>query len=268
MNNLIIRGVHPDAVFVDGGGGSHVAKVQNTTGVRLENLTLRNASYGVHLDNAGDPVDKTILDSLFVYSYTLHAVHTNHTSAVSLTQCTLVGEDDYIEVYGDPTFDAAWSTVSTDARAATQGGGGLVAAGGDLYVLTGGGSDALYRYDGSSWADLTSAPTGFEHGSVAAGGGDDGLYVVRGGLLGEGVNGPVYAVAVASNGDVYVGGKFTEAYNPGGAPASVRSQPHSPADTPAIVYVNNIARWDGNEWHGLGNGVVSINDFPASACVI
>ena len=53
VNNLIIRGVHPDAVFVDGGGGSHVAKVQNTTGVRLENLTLRNASYGSNEEYAG-----------------------------------------------------------------------------------------------------------------------------------------------------------------------------------------------------------------------
>lgn len=43
----------------------------------------------------------------------------------------------------------------------------------------------------------------------------------------------VYALAIAGNGDVYVGGKFDTA---GGVPA------------------NNIARWDGSSWHALGSG--------------
>jgi len=68
------------------------------------------------------------------------------------------------------------------------------------------------------------------------------LYVVRGGLLGGGVNGPVYAVAVdPSNGDVYVGGDFSQAINPNGT---------------AISSVGNIARWDGSQWHSLSQGVV------------
>ena len=51
--------------------------------------------------------------------------------------------------------------------------------------------------------------------------------------LGSGVNGAVRAVAVASNGDIYVGGDFTTA---GG------------------VTVNRIARWDGTTWHALDDG--------------
>ncbi len=48
-----------------------------------------------------------------------------------------------------------------------------------------------------------------------------------------GLNGYVQATAVASNGDVYVGGYFT--LNNG-------------------VLVNHIARWDGENWHALGTG--------------
>jgi hypothetical protein len=43
----------------------------------------------------------------------------------------------------------------------------------------------------------------------------------------------VNAIAVASNGDVYVGGDF---------------------ETAGGVTVNNIARWDGSSWHALGSG--------------
>lgn len=49
-----------------------------------------------------------------------------------------------------------------------------------------------------------------------------------------GILNDVNAVAVAANGDVFVGGYFFEA---GGVPA------------------NNIARWDGRRWHALGAGV-------------
>lgn len=52
--------------------------------------------------------------------------------------------------------------------------------------------------------------------------------------LGDGVNGVVYAVAVAPDGTVFVGGDFTQA---GGQPAS------------------NIARWDGTQWSPLAEGM-------------
>jgi hypothetical protein len=57
--------------------------------------------------------------------------------------------------------------------------------------------------------------------------------------LGNGVNGPVYAIKDLQ-GFVYVGGSFTSATNPDGT----------------IVSVNNIARWDreNQTWSALGTG--------------
>jgi hypothetical protein len=54
--------------------------------------------------------------------------------------------------------------------------------------------------------------------------------------LGVGLNGPGEVIAVAPNGDLYVGGKFSGA----GAFAA-----------------NNIARWNGTEWRPMGAGVNS-----------
>src|SRR5438093_8889619 len=54
-----------------------------------------------------------------------------------------------------------------------------------------------------------------------------------------GVNGVVRTVAVAPNGDVYVGGDFTMAINSSGN--------YFPA--------NHVARWDGSGWSALGSGV-------------
>src|SRR5690625_5328721 len=52
--------------------------------------------------------------------------------------------------------------------------------------------------------------------------------------LGDGVNGQVRAILVLPDGDVYVGGGFTE------------------ADGQAAM---NIARWDGESWSALGDGI-------------
>jgi hypothetical protein len=49
-----------------------------------------------------------------------------------------------------------------------------------------------------------------------------------------GTNGPINTMARLPNGDIVVGGRFTQA---GGVPA------------------NNIARWDGSFWHAMGNGL-------------
>jgi len=49
----------------------------------------------------------------------------------------------------------------------------------------------------------------------------------------NGLNGWVYAIAVASNGDVYVGGTFSQA---------------------GSIAANHIAKWDGIRWSALGSG--------------
>lgn len=59
----------------------------------------------------------------------------------------------------------------------------------------------------------------------------------------QGPNGPVHASAKLPNGDVVLGGQFTDV---AGVPA------------------NNIARWDGSTWHALGNG---LNGYVMSLAV-
>lgn len=49
----------------------------------------------------------------------------------------------------------------------------------------------------------------------------------------NGLNGPVWAIAVSGN-NVFVGGQFTQA---------------------GLLSVNNIARWDGTNWSALGSGI-------------
>jgi trimeric autotransporter adhesin len=165
----------------------------------------------------------------------------------------------------------------------TSSGGGFVAvralavSGNDVYVggffsQAGTGSGAVFannvaRYDGSGWRALGSGG-------------------------GNGVNGPVYALAVSGN-DVYVGGIFNQAggssgfnnvarYNPnsgtwdnlgggvtssGGGFAAVYALAVSGSDVyvggifnqAGSVSANNVARYDGSGWSRLGtpaqNGV-------------
>lgn len=58
--------------------------------------------------------------------------------------------------------------------------------------------------------------------------------------LAGGLNGAVYAAVYASNGDLYVAGSFTTAYNAAG--------------TGSAVTVNRVAMWNGSAWAALGSG--------------
>ncbi|MDO7854265.1 T9SS type A sorting domain-containing protein [Hymenobacter convexus] len=112
----------------------------------------------------------------------------------------------------------AWTSLGTGAgngvnngvRALAVASNGDVYAGG--YFTQAGGAPANYiaRWNGTAWSSL-GAGTG----------------------TGNGVESFVYALAMAGNGDVYVGGRFTQA---GGAPA------------------NRVARWNGTAWTSLGTG--------------
>lgn len=88
----------------------------------------------------------------------------------------------------------------------------LRAANGDVYVggdfgpTTGSFRHAFARWTGTAW---TTVGTG----------------------QGNGVYGEVRAVAVASNGDVYIGGRFSQVGN---------------------LLVNNLARWNGSSWNPVG----------------
>lgn len=60
--------------------------------------------------------------------------------------------------------------------------------------------------------------------------------------LGKGLNGECYAIAIASNGDVYAGGTFDNARNAAGS---------------NIANTMRIARWDGSSWSALNQGLAS-----------
>ena len=104
-----------------------------------------------------------------------------------------------------------------------------VASNGDLYAggifnLAGGASaNRVARWNGSAWGGLGTG-------------------------VGNGMNDFVSAVAVASNGDVYVGGNFTRA---GGASA------------------NRVARWNGSAWSSLGAGLGNgLNSYSGSVMAL
>jgi Tol biopolymer transport system component len=103
----------------------------------------------------------------------------------------------------------ARARVSGSVRAVLEDADGVL-VGGDFSQVAGIIAANIARWDGSDWAPL-------------------------GGIEGNGVNGPIYAMA-RYQGSLYVGGEFSEA---GGIPAA------------------NIARWDGSNWHPLDEGIAS-----------
>ncbi|WP_035558499.1 T9SS type A sorting domain-containing protein [Hymenobacter sp. IS2118] len=121
-----------------------------------------------------------------------------------------------------------WSSIGAGlaggyAAALAIDAAGGVYVGGSFTQAGGVGANRVAHWNGSAW-------TPWAPGSGKA----------------NGVNGPVYALAVAANGDVYAGGTFTQA---GGTPA------------------NNVARWNGTAWVTLGPGI-SNGIYPSSVTAL
>lgn len=262
--NLQVEGVNPDAVFIDASGGPYAVRVAASRDVHLVNLTLRDAERGVWLDDAGvggniTPTYKIVLDHLVIHDFT-NALYLDRVSTADVVSTTIAGRESsgaylYVEAGADPAFDQSWTVLNPTTYPTNWNwdvGSSLVAAGGNLYALPGSGYEALYQYDeaGDAWEQRAQLPAAFGQGSAAADGGEGNLYALRGDNLGGGVNGPVYAVATNGWGDVYVGGKFTQAYNGDGTATSV----------------SNIAMWNGATWSNLGGGV-SIGGIPGDGAV-
>ena len=138
---------------------------------------------------------------------------------------------------------------------------GDVCAGGQFTQAGGVAANGVARWNGTAWSALgTGAATGFRENVNAlavTGNGDvciGGVFTQAGGLavnnlakwngtawgtigtgahVANGVSDSVLALAVASNGDVYAGGDFTQV---GGLTA------------------NRVARWNGASWSSLGTG--------------
>jgi len=99
--------------------------------------------------------------------------------------------------------------VSGDVYALAVAGSGQVYAGGSFTQTGAGAANYFSKWNGMAWNSLGTG-------------------------VGNGVNGSINMLAVASTGDVYVGGSFTQA---GG------------------VAANYVAKWNGTTWSGLGTGV-------------
>ena len=151
-----------------------------------------------------------------------------------------------------------WSTDSPINALAY--GNGLLYAGGDFEAAGGKAIDLIAAWDGANWNEVAGgiANEGYDKVYALAAGAD---YVIAGGYfrtiaakrvdnialllggewlaLGQGVNtdygdmpGKSYALTADDAGNVYVGGQFTRA---GG------------------VAAQNIAAWDGQQWHNVGD---------------
>ncbi len=160
--------------------------------------------------------------------------------------------------------NGAWSAVAAVGGNGLNGyvksvladGNGNIYVGGGFTVAGGTVVNRIARWDGVSWSplgggmglsiDVEDMALGANGNLYVVGGFQEAGGVVVNGVarwdgnrwwaLGAGVaRHGVYAVAIAPNGDIYVGGAFT--FYVGG------------------VQVNNIARWNGNTWSALGTGM-------------
>jgi hypothetical protein len=258
-DNLTVQGVSADAVFVDGAAGPHAISVA-ADGVRLSNLTVRNATSGVALqDGAGElPLDSsgvTAIDHLVAHSLQ-YPIQVSQSAVLSLTHSTLVGNGTDPMVRLNPTPDPAAHTWNND-RAIMSGGalaplstnGGLASTASTLYAMPGGTNRTVYAAtpgtDGAlgAWSAAFqmphAMPTGAGQSVIAAGGNH--FFQMHATFkepdLGT-ITGKINAVAVAPNGDVYVGGSFT----------SIGGQP-----------ILNVARWNGTQWQPLGQAGLNAN---------
>ena len=176
----------------------------------------------------------------------------------------------------------AWSALGTGltgsvysvAYALALAGNGDVYAGGYFSAAGGATANNVARWNGTAWSPLGAGAANGVGDAVSAlalaGNGDlyvGGQFTTAGGAaanrvarwngtawsplgagVGAGTNDLVSALAVAGNGDVYVGGQFTTA---GGAAA------------------NNVARWNGTAWSALGTGAANgvVNGFVSALAV-
>lgn len=120
---------------------------------------------------------------------------------------------------------------------------GLVFVGGSFNMAGTTAVENIAMWDGTDWDSLTTGVTGGELPSVSA-------------------------MALSSNGDLYVGGHFN---NAGFDTTFVLDSTGAIIDSLTSIdplVVNNIARWNGTAWSNLGNGLAGGPRPTATAIVI
>lgn len=115
----------------------------------------------------------------------------------------------YIAVRTDSAWESPGHGLNDTVNTLVVLPDGSLIAGGGFSMADSGAAHHIARWHKEQWSTLGSGP-------------------------GTGVNGPIYATAVAPNGDVYIGGDFTLA---------------------GATTAGCIARWDGSRWHTLGDGL-------------
>ena len=238
LDNLTIRGVDPDAVFVDGGGGASAIHASDVNGLQLARLTVRNATRGIWLERAGSASGVARLDHLLAHSCQ-NPLEMDQSSTAALSGSTLVGDGQVGHAIVNVTGASSTSWATRTGPGAPLGtGGALVNTTSGLYALPGGTSQSVYAYapGGDSWSVGTSLPVALGSSSVVATVGDT-LHVLNGGYWPDvaGANGAIDAVALTRDGNLYVGGNFTQI---GG------------------INANRVALWNrtSGNWQALGAG--------------
>ncbi len=158
--NLTVRGVHADAVFIDAGGSGTAILLDNSTGITLGNLTVRASDIAFDLVNAGvtgyaDPTLINHLDHILFLDFSQHALRLDRLSMVTVANSTLVGTSStqpYVHVGSgtDTAFFPAWS--GPFAPPTTSGAGAQVIArdATSAWVLAGGNSSTLHLFDATN----------------------------------------------------------------------------------------------------------------------
>ena len=130
-DELTIRGVNPDAVFIDGSGANEAIVINGADGVRLEKLTIRNADTLLKLNDAGqfgwfDDDDQITLSRVLLQDYAAHAVWMTDDSTIHASDTTIVGSGDHIEVLNDGSdTDPVATAVISDTRVSSGAAGGI-----------------------------------------------------------------------------------------------------------------------------------------------
>ena len=272
-NRITIRGTDPDAVIIDANGSSYAARINMATGVRLENLTLRNASYGVQLDSAGingheTPSYRTVLDHLLIYDTTTHDVYMSRNSSVSVVNSTLARGSQQIGAYGsaDPNIVVQWNAMDNSPWPIMDG-GGAVTIDDVIYFERGGGNQAFGRYDAANdfWISPPWGPNNvYEDNSVIAAGSDDQVYLLGAphwrdtslpsdydAVYAAGGNGVMYGKDSAGSAYYWDGNGWVSIP---GSPSDIWEMAAHPVTGDLYVHdyiLDEVLKWDGSSWTTL-----------------
>src|SRR5690606_779431 len=183
---------------------------------------------------------------LFIHEFSGHALFTDRVSTAVFRNSTIAGHNSeaYLAVDSgappDPAFTPTWSATTPAVANGTQAGGGLLpAAGDDLYAVRGGETTTVnYLTPGSTNITTFDAPAAINNESGVAGDLSGRLWLLT--HRNESPNGPVRAIEVVSDNEIYIGGTFTQIGD-------------LTLDPP------NVAGWNGTQWQSLSGNYWGFN---------